>query len=103
MSSLTFLGAAGTVTGSKHLLDLELQDHFVPAAARIEQIDSMSAHADAGEITRWLSGFSRPPAMTYLVHGEPAALDALKTRIGSTLRWPVHVAEYLERVDLDLR
>ena len=49
-----------------------------PVAARIERIDSMSAHADAGEILRWLSGFSRPPAMTYLVHGEPVALEALE-------------------------
>ena len=82
---------------------VRLKGRDVPVAARIEYVQSMSAHADAGEIMRWLSGFSRPPSMTYLVHGEPAALDALKTRIGSTLRWPVHVAEYLERVDLDLR
>ena len=41
----------------------------------------MSAHADAGEIMRWLGGFTRPPSMTYLVHGEPVALEALRTRI----------------------
>ena len=52
---------------------------------------------------RWLSGFSRPPAMTYLVHGEPGPLEALKARIQAQLRWPVHVAEYLERVDVNLR
>jgi metallo-beta-lactamase family protein len=62
----------------------------------------MSAHADAGEIMQWLSGFSRPPAMTYLVHGEPAALQALSTRIAQERGWPVHIAAHLERVDLDL-
>ena len=41
----------------------------------------MSAHADAGEIMRWLSGFTAPPAMTYLVHGEPVALEALRDRV----------------------
>jgi metallo-beta-lactamase family protein len=51
---------------------------------------------------RWLSGFSRPPSITYLVHGEPAPLDALRQRIESTLHWPVHIAGYLERVDLNL-
>ena len=81
---------------------MRLKGGDVPVAARIEQIESMSAHADAGEIMRWLSGFSRAPSMTYLVHGEPVALDALKQRIASTLRWPVHVAGYLERVDVDL-
>ena len=62
----------------------------------------MSAHADAGEILRWLSGFPRPPAMTYLVHGEPASLEALGARIGRELGWPVHIADYLERVQLPL-
>ena len=49
---------------------VKMHGQFVPVAARIEKIDSMSAHADAGEIMRWLSGFVRPPSMTYLVHGE---------------------------------
>jgi metallo-beta-lactamase family protein len=60
----------------------------------------MSAHADADEIMRWLTGFRRPPAMTYLVHGEPPAAGVLKGRIEAELRWPVHVAGDLERVDL---
>ena len=47
----------------------------VPVAARIERIDSMSAHADADEIMQWLRGFTRAPRMTYVVHGEPAAQD----------------------------
>ena len=32
--------------------------------ARIERIDSMSAHADAVETLRWLRQFARPPEMT---------------------------------------
>src|SRR5262249_60989617 len=59
---------------------VKLLGREIPVAARIERIDAMSAHADAGEIMRWLSGFSRPPRMTYLVHGEDAALQALAAR-----------------------
>jgi metallo-beta-lactamase family protein len=51
---------------------------------------------------RWLSGFRRPPAITYLVHGEAAALEALAARIDSEKRWPVQIAKYLEGVDLNL-
>ena len=59
----------------------------------------MSAHADAGEIMRWLSGFSAPPSMTYLVHGEPVALETLCADASTTEKhWPVHVAAYQERV-----
>jgi metallo-beta-lactamase family protein len=60
----------------------------------------MSAHADAGEIQRWLSAFKRPPAMTYLVHGEPPALDALEKRIEAERQWPVHIARYEETVGI---
>jgi metallo-beta-lactamase family protein len=62
----------------------------------------MSAHADAGEIMRWLSAFTQPPTMTYLVHGEPVALRALSARISAEFHWPVHIAQHLERVELNL-
>ena len=61
-----------------------------------------SEHADAAEIGRWLSAFSRAPAMTYLVHGEPVALEALRAHIQAERGWPVHIAKYLERVELVL-
>ncbi len=84
-------------TGAKVI---RLKGRDVPVAARIERLDSMSAHADANEILRWLSGFGRAPSMTYLVHGEPAAAEALKARIEAERGWPVHVARYKERVEI---
>jgi metallo-beta-lactamase family protein len=87
------------VDGAKHV---KIQGQQVPVAARIERLDGMSAHADASEIMRWLSGFVRPPSITYLVHGEPVALEALRTRIEAERGWPVHVAKYLEKVELPI-
>ena len=80
--------------------DVKLLGRVYPVAARVERIDSMSAHADAGEIMRWLDGFSRPPRMTYLVHGDPVALTALSQTIRDKRQWPVHIAAHLERVEL---
>jgi metallo-beta-lactamase family protein len=77
-----------------------LKGHEVPVAAQVHKLDSMSAHADAGEILRWLSGFSRPPAMTYLVHGEPVALTALGARIQAERQWPVHIPGHEETVQI---
>jgi metallo-beta-lactamase family protein len=106
-NTVLFVGYQAVGTRGRDLCDgakeMKLQGQVVPVQARIERIDSMSAHADAGEIMRWLSLFSRPPAMTYLVHGEPAPLEALKARIQTDLGWPVRIAGYLERVDLNLR
>jgi metallo-beta-lactamase family protein len=103
-NTILFVGYQSAGTRGRHLVDgaktVKIQGQEVPVAARVERLDSMSAHADVGEIMRWLSGFSRPPAMTYLVHGEPAALTALGARIHGDLGWPVHIAKYLEKVEL---
>jgi metallo-beta-lactamase family protein len=103
-NTVFFVGYQAAGTRGRALIDgaksVRIKGRDVPVAAHVEHIDSMSAHADAGEIMRWLSGFVRPPAMTYLVHGEPNALDALRDRISFERKWPVHVAGYQERVEL---
>jgi metallo-beta-lactamase family protein len=100
-----FVGYQAAGTRGRLLTDgaktIKMLGRIVPVVARVERIDSMSAHADAGEIMRWLAGFSHPPRMTYLVHGEPVALDALAARIKRDLSWPVHIAAYRERIELD--
>jgi metallo-beta-lactamase family protein len=103
-NTVLFVGyqAAGTrgrlLTGGAR--EIRLLGRIYPVAARVERIDSMSAHADAAEIMRWLSGFSGPPQMTYLVHGDPLALTALSAKISAERQWPVHIAAHLERVEL---
>jgi len=72
----------------------------VPVRARITSVDSMSAHADTNEIMRWLREFKRPPAVTCLVHGEPAPMDALKARIEKELGWTVRTPGYQEKMEL---
>jgi metallo-beta-lactamase family protein len=103
-NTILFIGYQAVGTRGRDLVDgakeVRIKGHEVPVAARIERLDSMSAHADSDEIQRWLSAFSRPPAMTYLVHGEPPALEALRSRIAGERGWPVHVPAYEERVEL---
>jgi metallo-beta-lactamase family protein len=105
-NTVLFVGYQAAGTRGRTLCDgiheVKMLGRVVPVMATIEQLDSMSAHADTDEIMRWLSGFSRPPAMTYLVHGEPVALRALAARIQAERRWPVHIAQHLERVELNL-
>ena len=102
-TTVMFVGYQAAGTRGRHLCDgatqVKMHGRMVPVAARIERLDSMSAHADAGEIVRWLSGFSRAPSMTHLVHGEAVALEALAARIQAK-GWPVHIAKHLEQVEL---
>jgi hypothetical protein len=42
----------------------------------------LSAHADAGELLRWLKGFQQAPHFTFVVHGE----RKLRTRCAFAFR-----------------
>jgi len=72
----------------------------VPIHAEVASLPSLSAHADAGEILQWLGGFDAPPVQTFITHGEPAAADAMRSRIEHELGWPCRVPDYLETVEL---
>jgi metallo-beta-lactamase family protein len=101
-NTVLFVGFQAEGTRGRALIDgartVRIKGQDVGVAATIAHIDSMSAHADANEIMHWLSGFGSPPEMTYLVHGEPVALNALSKRIRTDIHWPVHIAQYQERV-----
>jgi metallo-beta-lactamase family protein len=103
-NTVMFVGYQAAGTRGRSLVDgakaVRIKGRDIPVAATIEHIDSMSAHADAGEIMRWLSGFVSPPAMTYLVHGEPVALAALHERVTQEKQWPAQIAGYQERVEI---
>jgi metallo-beta-lactamase family protein len=72
----------------------------VPIHAEVAALDSLSAHADAGEILQWMGGFDAPPTQTFITHGEPAAADAMRSRIERELHWACRVPDYLETVEL---
>ena len=103
-NTVMFVGYQAAGTRGRLLVDgateIKLLGRIYPVAARVERIDSMSAHADYSESLRWLSGFTRPPSMTYLVHGDPLALAALAARITAEKQWPVHIAAHHERVEV---
>jgi metallo-beta-lactamase family protein len=79
---------------------VKVYGHEVRVRARIETIESLSAHADYGEILAWLPRFPKAPGKTFLVHGEPKASEALRQRIAEQLHWEVTVPTYLQKVAL---
>jgi metallo-beta-lactamase family protein len=97
-NTVLFVGYQAAGTRGRALLDgvpeVKIHGAWVPVQARIEQLDSMSAHADRGEILRWLGTMPTPPAHIFLVHGEADPMEALKglieVRLGWAPRMPVH-------------
>jgi metallo-beta-lactamase family protein len=103
-NTVLFAGYQGAGTRGRRLVDgeksVKIHGQWIAVAARIERIDSMSAHADGNEIMRWLGGFRAAPKQTFIVHGEPDAQDALGARIAAELHWTCRAPEYGERVEI---
>ena len=94
--------AAGTrgaamVAGAE---SVKIHGEQMPIRAEVQNLDMLSAHGDADEILRWLGGFDSPPLMTFVVHGESAASDALRQRIGEELGWRCVVPIQEQQVEL---
>ena len=103
-NTVLFVGFQAEGTRGRRLVDgektVKIHGAWVPVHARIALIESMSAHADSQEILRWLRGFKAAPKRTFLVHGEPPAMQSLRDLIGRELQWPVHLPAWNEKVEL---
>jgi len=63
----------------------------IPVRAEIRSVDDLSAHADQAALPGWAGAFRKPPAHTFVVHGEPTAAQALAHALRETLGWRVTV------------
>jgi metallo-beta-lactamase family protein len=103
-NSVLLVGFQAAGTRGRQLVDgaqtVKIHGQIIPVHATVDKIDSMSAHADSHEILRWLHGFTRPPRLTFLVHGEAVAMEALQASIKATLGWNTKLPEHEETVEL---
>jgi metallo-beta-lactamase family protein len=103
-NTVLLVGFQAAGTRGRQLVDgapaVKIHGQVIPVHARVEKIDSMSAHADSQEILRWLGGFKQAPRMTFLVHGELVAMEALQASIKASLGWPTMLPAQEESVEL---
>lgn len=102
--TVLIVGFAAAGTRARSLLEgveqLKMHGRYIPVRAEIASVPAFSAHADADELLAWLRGAAGQPAMTYIVHGEPASSEMLAKRVAAELGWPSAVAKPDERVPL---
>lgn len=85
-NSIVFVGfQAGGTRGdliTKGAREIKIHGQHWPIRAEVHVIDSMSAHADANDIVNWIKKIPQPaPRKAFIVHGEPAASEALRLRL----------------------
>ena len=85
-ATVLLVGYQAEETRGRQLADgatqIKMRGGMVPVRARVEQMSGFSAHADWSEEERWLSG-APAPGRVFLVHGEPAAIEAQRARLAA--------------------
>lgn len=81
--------------------EVKLHGRHIRVRAEVANLRSFSVHADHDELLSWLASATSEPDAVYLVHGEPAGSEALRSAIARDTDWPAVVAQPLERVRLD--
>lgn len=87
---------ASLVAGAK---TTRIHGEEFPVRAQVEQLSSVSAHADAAELIDWLKALPAPRRV-FVTHGEPAQSDALRQRIEKELAWPASAPEFKDTFEL---
>jgi metallo-beta-lactamase family protein len=72
----------------------------IPVNCKIENISSMSGHADKNELFQWMGRFKESPKITFVVHGEMPDLEIYAGEIHKRFGWNVMVPQYLESAQL---
>ncbi len=99
-----FTGYQASGTLGRQLLEgapmVRIHHEEIHVRARVEKLNSLSAHADQGEILTWLKEFKKPPRRTFIVHGEPPAQEALAQKIREELGWELTIPHFKERFEI---
>ena len=71
-----------------------------PVRAEVETIGGYSAHADRGELLAWVRRLGGPIRRAFVVHGEPASLEAMAKSLREAGVRDVRVPQHGESFDL---
>lgn len=77
---------------------VRIHGETVQVRARIANLHGLSAHADQNDLLSWLSNFSHPPHITFIVHGEKKSNQTLQKLIQERLGWDTHIPTLGESV-----
>ena len=101
-TSVLLVGYQAEGTRGRQLLEgtheLKIFGKYYPVEAEVHHIESLSAHADQDELLDWLSEIKNIPEQTFLIHGEPTAQDAFRTKIQDRYGWRVHIPHLFDTV-----
>jgi metallo-beta-lactamase family protein len=104
-STVLFVGYQASGTLGRQIVDgakeVRIYNETHTVAARIEQIQGFSSHADQNELLRWLSTIKNTPRQVFVVHGEKESARTFAELVAEKHGWNVTVPGYKDEVLLD--
>ena len=96
-TTLLFVGFQAAGTLGRRILegarDVRIHGQPVRVRAEVREIPALSAHADQRGLIEWVASIKSPPRTVFLVHGEPAAREALAAALRTAYGWTVNLPE----------
>ncbi len=99
---LTGFQAAGTRGEAlqRGVAELKIHGDYVPIRAQVRVLENISAHADYGEILKWLEECNIGPKRVFVTHGEAVASDELRRRLIDKFGWHAMVPDHGQIVQI---
>ena len=82
------------------LHEVMIHGKYYPVKAKVEKIESLSAHADQSELIGWCKHIRNIPEEVFLIHGEPEAADAFRVKLRSEFGWNVQIPHLNDTIEL---
>lgn len=103
-TTILLVGFQAEGTRGRQLLEgaheLKFFGKYYPIKAAVHHIESLSAHADQSGLINWLNDIKNIPENTFLIHGEPTALDAFRVKIQDTYGWRTSIPKLNDVVEI---
>jgi metallo-beta-lactamase family protein len=101
--AIVFAGFQAAGTLGRRIVDgassVRLFGETYPVRAKVFTIGGLSAHAGRTALLGWLDGFERPPAQTWIVHGEPVGTFSLRDALLQRPGWRAEVADMARTIE----
>lgn len=76
--------------------EIKFYGKYYPVKARIEELETLSAHADQSELLEWAGSIAKKPERVFIVHGEPQASDMLRLKLKDNLGWKAEIPDLFD-------
>lgn len=99
-TTVLLVGFQAEGTRGRQLLEgsqeIKIFGKYCQVKAKIQHIDSLSAHADQSGLLAWTSEIKNIPEQVFLVHGEPHSSDALRVKLKDVYNWNASIPKLNE-------